>query len=339
MLLRPFANPLIFCCTLSLLACGGGTMTDDRQTGAGGQQSSAGGSGDGSGGSSSGGNSAVMTGGVAANTGGEGAASGGDSNANSGGSNASGGDMASTGGMATDATGGTQLVDATPTAYRVTEMELVDPHLVVAVDITKTGNDTLLKPALNDDTDPKDGFIDLSLVSVFTPVDPSMAETPLDIVVANCTHPASSTSCMPKSASDVTATTAVNQDSGVCLEPMAGTLTNTTPNSPVAPCYLADGGTLTMTFAGVTMMLDDTQVSATYGGGSPPSELINGLMMGFLPKDRADATMVPADQPLIGGLILGNVLPASDLDKGPNNEDGYWVYLNFKAQPVPYTGL
>ncbi|MDH5673004.1 MAG: hypothetical protein OEZ06_12690 [Myxococcales bacterium] len=246
---------------------------------------------------------------------------------------------------ATHTDGGTTMVvqpdpDLPPTSFRVTSLELVDPHIfVLAVDVTAQANDTMLTPALVNDVDPADGFVDLSFVSVFRPLDPARPELAVDLVFADCSAPVGSTRCGPKASQAPAATVLHNQDSGSCLTPMAATLGgyDPPPNDPVGPCYVSDPESLTFSFAGISMQLEETRVAATYSGGAQPTSLINGVVQGFLTKERADAIEIPEDRPLVGGFILGKTFLDKDLDTGPGGVSGYWVYMNFEAGRVSYS--
>ena len=87
--------------------------------------------------------------------------------------------------------------------------------------------------------------------------------------------------------------------------------------------------------------LTDAQIAATFVG-TPATSLSNGLMRGFLSEADANATLIPASVPLIGGRPLSSVLPGgtnacpsfSDKDVGPGGVVGWYFYLNFPAQKL-----
>lgn len=261
---------------------------------------------------------------------------GGGGSLTTGGSTAGGmlltGGQPSSGGDGT--TGGTPTEPTEMAAFRMSKLALVDPPLTVLVDVTQLANDALVTPALNGDTDPADGMLDLSFISAFEPLDPEQSQVNVNLLRADCSAPLSTTTCAVSERFPAFPSIAENLQEGVCLEPLAGTAAKAGAlNKPVAPCFSAQADSLTLEFAGVVMQLDSVHVSATYAGDA----LHNGLLRGFLPKARADQTKVPEDRPVLGGVVLGNALRASDLDEGPDGESGYWVYLNFTAQKVPFT--
>jgi hypothetical protein len=100
---------------------------------------------------------------------------------------------------------------------------------------------------------------------------------------------------------------------------------------------------VTVDIAGIPIMLRDARVAATYGG-NPATSMTNGLMVGFLTEADADAAMLPADLPLIGGEPISSILPGgtnncaghSDMDDN-NGTPGWWFYLDFTAAAVPWS--
>jgi hypothetical protein len=68
--------------------------------------------------------------------------------------------------------------------------------------------------------------------------------------------------------------------------------------------------------------------------------------MGFLREDVANAILIPASYPVIGGTPISKYLPggtggcAGHSDKDEHlGQPGWWFYLNFTAENVPWTGL
>lgn len=257
-----------------------------------------------------------------------------------------------------DGAGGDDTPDAmigtgTPTAFRFTDLDLRDPHIYVDAlgcsDFTDGGlfvvNDEIQAGIEQDRDDPPDGLLDLSAVIVFRPLDQTSASNGMQIYFAECTAPLASTSCTPGTAAPVVAT-AANMQSGTCLTPVAGTTTamySPDPAMPAGPCFVSDGQSVTIDVAGIPIMLRDARVAATYSG-NPATGMTSGLMIGFLTEADADAATLPADLPLIGGMPFSLVLPGgtgncadhSDLDDN-NGTPGWWFYLDFTAQTVPWT--
>ena len=241
----------------------------------------------------------------------------------------------------------------TPTAFRFTDMDLRDPHIFVQIascdDYTDGGlfvvNDEIQDAIQADGDDPPDGLLDLSPTIVFRPLDQTSATNGMQLYFADCTAPLAGTSCVPGSAAPVVAS-ATNMSSGSCLTPVPGSTTDMySPDvaTPSGPCFVSDGQDVMVDIAGIPIMLRDAQVAAAYGG-SPATSLTSGVMIGFLTEADANAAMLPDDLPLIGGSPFASVLPGGDgncaaHDDKDNHEgqDGWWFYLNFTAQSVPWT--
>lgn len=103
--------------------------------------------------------------------------------------------------------------------------------------------------------------------------------------------------------------------------------------------------------------LHGSQAAATYQG-NPATQLINGEIRGFLTEADANNTTVMVQAigyngPLSGLLAGGNppgamaccantrTPPINDKDMGPDANgtmvSGWWFYVNFTAQKVPFT--
>jgi cysteine-rich repeat protein len=250
----------------------------------------------------------------------------------------------------------TQIV---PTAFRLSDLDLRDPHVFVDFlgcrDVTDAAlagfsvNGQLQTAITTDGTD-ADSFLDLSLVTLFRPLIQFHNNiTTLEAHFANCTSPLASTSCAP-GATPPTAVVSTSFTAGPCLAPVAGSV-HTMPapytpaiTSPAVPCYVSGGFTITINLAGIPVTLRNAQLAATWVG-NPATGAVNGLLMGFLSEADANATVIPATLPLIGGRRLssllpggtGNCAPFSDKDTS-NGVAGWWFYFNYPERRVPWTG-
>ena len=123
---------------------------------------------------------------------------------------------------------------------------------------------------------------------------------------------------------------ATNQASGTCLGPIAGTIPpGRVVNEPSAPCYASVMGTeFVLGLGTISLRFVDTRFAAQYVG-DPPTRLVTGLVRGFFRE--ADAAMI-----VFAGAPLSERLRASDRDMR-DGEPGWWFYLAFTAEPVPYT--
>ena len=193
-----------------------------------------------------------------------------------------------------------------------------------------------------------DGLLDLSFVLEFDPlVQADGSGGAVTLYESDCSAPAGSTSCTPTVGATAVMTTYTSQTTGTCLAPVAGsTRAGYTPAiaTPSAPCFVTAATDVTLTLGGIPITLSDAQVGGTYVG-NPATSLSNGLVMGFLTETDADATVLPADLPVVGGQTLSSVLRggtgncsgSSDMDTHPTLGDGWWMYLNFPATEVPWT--
>ena len=258
----------------------------------------------------------------------------------------------------TDACSNTCTVPIVPTAYRMSDLDLRDPHVLVNAfgcrDLTDTVfagfsvNGQLQTSITSDGTD-ADTFLDLSLVTLFRPLNqfPNNSTT-LELHTARCTSPLASTSCAP-GATPGTAVVSTSMTVGSCLAPTAGVHTGMPAYSPLitsatAPCYVSGTFTYVINLAGIPVTLRDARIAATWVG-NPASSTSNGLFVGFLTEADANATIIPATFPLVGGMPLASLLPggtgncAAFSDKDTNNGvPGWWFYFNFVAPRVPWTG-
>jgi hypothetical protein len=105
---------------------------------------------------------------------------------------------------------------------------------------------------------------------------------------------------------------------GVC----SNNITNAT-----APCALsAQIGAFALEFGGLAIALENVQVSATYGSGTPAGTLMNGLLRGFLPESDADQVKLDlgslSSGAINGGFTLSQLLAGPDKCDGGTNHGG-----------------
>ncbi len=254
----------------------------------------------------------------------------------------------------TDACGNDCLTNIVATAYRFTDLNLRDPHVWVNAfgcrDVTPEGallfsvNDELQTSIATDGDMPPDGVLDLSPTLVFRPFAQGAASTPVEFHFASCTAPVASTACTPGTAPPAL-TTARNMTAGQCFAALPGT---TRPYAPAitaasGPCFVTDTvRSVTISLGGIPITLRDARLAGTYVG-NPAASFTNGLLAGFISEAEANATIIPADFPLIGGQPLSALLPGgtgncnntSDKDT-VDGVVGWWFYLNFPASRVPW---
>ncbi len=245
----------------------------------------------------------------------------------------------------------------TPTAFRLRDLDLRDPHVFINFigcrDVTETplaGFSVNGELQTNVQTDGDlDGDLDLSIATVFRPLDQTAGATPaFELHFPTCRPPLDSTTCTrTPAASPAILTTATNGvGATACLAALTGTI-GAPAYSPAitaasAPCYVSARTTLTIDLGGIPITLRDAQIAATYVG-APASNTTNGLLRGFISETEANATILPASLPLVGGQRLSSLLPGgmgncSTRDDRDTNAGvrGWWFYLNFTAPVVPW---
>jgi cysteine-rich repeat protein len=248
---------------------------------------------------------------------------------------------------------------AEPTVFRASDADLRDPHIYVDVpfvgctDVTDSAplgqasaNDNL-QDAVTMDGD-GDGFLDLSLMLIFRPLDQVSATGNVDVATGLCTDPIATTSCDLDPAVPAQPTTYTNMSSGTCLAPYPGTVSTAgyvpAITDATASCFVTAAVTITLDLQGTMVPLYDAQVGGTYVG-APATSLTNGLMRGFI--SETDADLITIDLGPLGMATLSSLLPGGtgncashdDRDVGLDGVTmGWWFYLNFPADVVTYTG-
>ncbi len=235
-------------------------------------------------------------------------------------------------------------------AFRFSDLDLRDPHLFVQVvgcnDVT---NPTLLPFSVNGELQTRiqtdadgDGRLDLSYVVEFLPLDRALPTSLMDFGGAECSAPLAGTACTQVLASAVAGDAATGAGT-TCLAPLPGTVRPYNPAVavPTTPCFASPAGTLTLDLGGIPITLREVALSASFVG-DPGDALSNGLLRGFISEADADATILPAGLPLVGGRPLSSLLPggtgncAAFSDKDMlDGASGWWFYFNFPASRVP----
>ena len=234
-------------------------------------------------------------------------------------------------------------------AFRLTDLDLRDPHVFAEIgacnDVTDVQNDDF-QTDINEDNGPDDqpdGLLDLSGLAVFRPLNQSVDEVRLEVILgADCTAPIEGTTCTKGDAGSIQATGS-NDASSACDVLLADT-TNGDYDPAVgpapAPCFNADAPEGVLEFG--PFQLSEVAGAATYQG-DPATGLMNGILRGFLSEEHADATTV--DVVLLGEVPLSSLLPGGtdncadhdDRDSDTGGASGWYVYLTFTAEEVPFT--
>lgn len=238
---------------------------------------------------------------------------------------------------------------AQSTAFRYTDLDLRDPHIFISIigcnDVTDSNLfgasiNSQIQTQIQTDGD-GDGFLDLSSLVEFLPLNQGAATNLIDSGSARCTAPMSTTSCGPITPTGI-AGDAVLLSAGQCLTPIAGTVRPYTPaiTSPSGPCFTSPAADIELSLGGIPVTLRDAQFAATFVG-NPATSLANGLLRGFLTEAEANKTPLPPTFPIVGGQPVSSILPGgqgncaahSDVDIH-NGVRGWWFYLNFTAAQV-----
>lgn len=242
-------------------------------------------------------------------------------------------------------------------AFRMTDLDLRDPHVFVnlgapfgCVDFTDS---TLFGTSFNQQIANQiagdgdlDGYLDLSILAEFLPLDTAQSTNLVVIGEARCTAPDASTTCTAPDSSNLSGDAAI-QDAGICLAPSANTLHDPyTPEvtSTDASCFRSVQGDVTFTVGGIPLTLQNAELAGKFSG-NPIDALVNGLVRGFISEADADQTIIPASYPVVGGQPLSSILPGGTgscanhdardtIDGTVDGTRGWWFYFNFAAGSV-----
>ncbi|MDX1999147.1 MAG: hypothetical protein SF066_15625 [Thermoanaerobaculia bacterium] len=249
--------------------------------------------------------------------------------------------------------------------FRMSDLDLRDPHVFTNIpglpvfgclDFTDNGFPLGLAPSFNAQlatsitTDGDgDGWLDLSQLLAFRPLLFFSEPRRLDTGGGWCSPPTGEVLiCSAWRRPPVPLTTTYSfLDSGTCLAPVAGTTSGYSPAVPAptaqALCYFSTPRDFVLDVNGVQVTLIDTQSGATWdaveGRFSP------GLLRGFLTEAVANATLIPAEIPVVGGRPLSSLLRggmgscATGDDRDTHlGQPGWWFYFAFEADAIGFPG-
>lgn len=232
-------------------------------------------------------------------------------------------------------------------AFRFDTVGFIDPHLFMSMlgcnDITNSvplgllegGANGMLQQGLENT---KNGKFNNSLALILRPLIQKHAhENDFDFVFPNCDSPLGE--CSQDHSKPVIMSRAQNQESDYCLpinEQRGRNPEYTGLHKPSGPCFVSDYMDINITIRNITLSLTDTRVTAAYTG-RPATRLSDGILVGFLSREAAEAAIVPlpaalGDKPLIDFLKGGGACGRGDDSDEHNGEEGWWFYLNFTAQ-------
>jgi hypothetical protein len=237
-------------------------------------------------------------------------------------------------------------------------MYVRDPHFFITPilgceDITDKGilgsaaiNEQFNEAIVND-LDPQDGFLNMSFMLLFRPLDQAAAEGTFEFATGDCTAPIESTSCEIKAGTEPAAGKYANLKD-ICLEPVPGELSAANyepkPGSTNGPCFRGEPLSFTLDLGDFQLPFIDAEIAAQYVG-DPADGMVEGVLHGFLTEESADNTILPEDIPLLGGQPISSILPGGKNNCADHDDrdmldgvSGWWFYLDFKAARVGYTG-
>lgn len=244
-----------------------------------------------------------------------------------------------------------------PTYFRPDSLDVREPHLYATLignnctDITDIAN-SLIGTSLTTDPAPSDGYLDLSFLLEFAPFSTTNT-VPHNFAFGGglCTAPIETSSCYEHPSFTLERTTYLaGPPSGqtTCLAPYAGTTSNYSPapNEPAAPCFVSESLDIRIVFQGTIIPLSRARIAATFA--QPNNDrLTDGLIVGFIDEATANTVSFPTDIPVLGGKTLASVLAGGagscqqnrdDRDVLPDGTRGWWFYLDFTADQVPFLG-
>lgn len=232
-------------------------------------------------------------------------------------------------------------------AFRLDTVEFIDPHLFYSLlgcnDITNSvplglfpgGANGMLQEGLDRTNN---GKFNNSLALILRPLIQKHAnESPLDFAFPHCDSPLGE--CTQDNSKPVIMSRAHNQKNGYCLpisEQKGRNPNYTGLHKPTGPCFASENMDIEISIRGITLSLIDARITATYKD-RPATRLTNGILVGFLSVEAAQAAIVPVpdpigDTPLYDFLKGGGACGAGDDSDENNGEKGWWFYLNFTAE-------
>jgi cysteine-rich repeat protein len=239
-----------------------------------------------------------------------------------------------------------------PTAFRFVTIRLRDPHFYVdAIWCQDLTDSAFLGFSVNGALQDSIDDYTLNYLTVHRPLDLAMSTNPMDVVIDGECMAATPDICQVGTGMS-NPTTANNLAAGMtCYTPDSTTLNPgyMPPNTVSGPCFVSDPIDLTVNVSGIPIPLSDARVAATYSGGLPPTQLVTGVISGFLSEADAMSTILPGSLPLVGGDTLYQHLAAggasgSSCEDGEDDRDsymgttGFWFYLDFTAELVDWSG-
>jgi hypothetical protein len=207
----------------------------------------------------------------------------------------------------------------------------------MAVDVTQSGVNNYFANALESDSQPADGVLDIGFVLTFDPLDQTDDNGGQFVLVnAACTAPAPSMSCTLAPGTFAFNSTYLSSITE-CYAPDPDELSTyddppSSPSPTMGPCFVTQPFDVTLITPAFTMPLSSATVAARYAG-DPADELLQGNVRGFISESVASTVML--NSAVFNNTSLADVLRAEDMDQ---NATGWMFHVSFTAVPVDYDG-
>lgn len=248
--------------------------------------------------------------------------------------------------------------DAGATLLRSNVQKLRDPHFFAPIappalcpDITdndvfgqpNTSVNNQIAAALNNDAN-GDGFLDASPLWQFQSVLSGNSVRRLDTANGQCTAPVGTTTCAVAANPTITSYAVQSAGADQCFSAPAGTTGGYTPAvaSVSAPCfYSPEVAQANLELNGLSVPLYRVRTAGNFAAAGA-----GGLVMtrGFLRESDANAILIPANVPIIGGRPLSALLKGGQGSCASGNDkdmvdgvSGWWFYLESTIAAVPIT--
>ena len=242
---------------------------------------------------------------------------------------------------------------------RTTSLKIRDPHFFAPVfppfvcpdftdtDIAGQPNSAVnnqINLTLTTDSD-SNGFLDSSPLWLFQNALSGPQIRRFDNADGQCSAPLASTTCTFPTATIADTYTVISTGADSCFSPIAATTGGYTPSvaSVATPCWLgAAKATASLNFNGVAVPLYGVRSGGAVTATDGPIGRV--MMRGFLRESDADATLLPAALPLVGGRPIsvllkggtGSCATGSDKDL-LDGVTGWWFYMEQTIASVPIT--
>jgi hypothetical protein len=238
---------------------------------------------------------------------------------------------------------------------RTTSLRVRDPHFFVSPGLgcfDITDNDLLGQPNtsinnqinanFNNDAN-MDGSLDASTLWLFPSTIAGSIQR-YDSAAGACSAPVASTTCAYPSISAADTYLVISTGTNQCFEPITGTTGGYTPAvaSVGTPCFITSNKAVSQfDFNGISLPLYGVKSAGAAAANAPGGRV---MFRGFLRETDANAAIIPATVPLVGGRPISVLLAGGTGNCSTRNDKdmldgvaGWWFYLEQNIAAVPTT--